>query len=306
MEKRPAGRSGLALSVLGLSTSTWGRETDTDDAGASLAVFRDAGGTVVDTAGHNAGGRAESIVGSLLSGDRDAMTIVSRTAGTAAGTAPSSRAALLSGLTDSLRRLRCDHVDLWLLPPAARAVPFEEALGTLDSAVAAGKVRYAGACEPVAWHLARAAVWQGAWPGRTPIIANQVPYSLLDRGIESEVVPAALDLGVGLLCAATLAGGLLTGRYRGANSGAEPAAWSGDVRAAGIVEAVATAANGLATTALAVSLSWLRERPGVTSLIVGARNAAEVTAAVQSLSVSIPPTIRHALDEVSTPPHLPR
>lgn len=307
MEQRRAGRSGLCLSVLGLSTRSWGRQVDSDAASTSLAAFRNAGGTFVDTTvgatlsgaanglRDDAFGRGESVLGALLTGDRDAMTI-------AAGPAPvagASRTALLGGLTDTLRRLRCDHVDLWQVPAARMTpaltetaeVPVEETLAALDSAVASGKVRYVGMSESVAWRLARAVTWQQAWPGRTPISTDQLAYSLLDRAAEVEVVAAAAELGVGVICSA--AGPSTTGDL------------ATDARTSGLIEAVATAADGLATTALAVSLSWLRQRPAVTSMVVDARSPAHLGAALASLALTIPDPIRRVLDEVSAPPGRP-
>ena len=305
MEQRQAGRSGLALSVLGLSTRSWGREMDGDAATAALAAFRDAGGTFVDTTaaapadGHrDTVGRGESLLGALLTGDRDAMVI-------GAGPLPvagsgSSRTAVLRGLTDSLRRLRCDHIDLWQVPstlsgapPLAGAgqtlpaVPFEETLSAMDAAVTSGKERYVGLGEPVPWRLARAATWQQAWPGRAPVVTNHVGYSLLDRRAEPHLVEAATELGIGLICSSFDAG---PGGDAESNG-----------RTARLIEAVATAADGLATTALAMSLSWLRERPAVTSMVVDARTPAHFGAALTSLELSVPDPIRRVLDEVSEP-----
>ncbi len=310
MEQRRAGRSGLRLSVLGLSTRSWGRHLDSDAASTALATFRDAGGTFVDTTNFSAGGgavgvegardealsRGESLLGALLTGDRDAMTIAAGPPATVAnGWDGASRSALLGALTDTLKRLRCDYVDLWQVPPGRErgvpgvpGVPMEETLAALDSAVASGKVRYAGLSEPVAWRLARAATWQQAWPGRTPIAADQLEYSLLNRTAEVELRDAAAELEVGVICSAA-----------GPSTLGDRAA---DARTAGLVEAIATAADGLATTALAVSLSWLRTRPAVTSMIVDARTPAHLGAALASLDLILPEPIARVLDEVSAPP----
>ncbi len=316
MDQRRAGRTGLRLSVLGLSTRSWGRHVDSDAASTALASFRDAGGTFVDTtslqpaavaaatgAREEALSRGESMLGALLTGDRNAMTVAAGPPTTVAnGCGGASRSALLGALTDTLRRLRCDYVDLWQVPTAppaaargarppgepAAGVPMEETLAALDSAVASGKVRYVGLSEPVAWRLARAATWQQAWPGRTPIAADQLTYSLLDRTAETELLDAAGELQVGIVCSAA--------------GPATPGDRAADARTAGLIEAIATAADGLATTALAVSLSWLRMRPAVTSMVVDARNPAHLAAALASLDLTLPEPIARVLDEVSAPP----
>ena len=146
-------------------------------------------------------------------------------------------------------------------------------------------------------------------PGRAPVIANQVRYSLLDRGVEREVVPACLELGVGIFPWSPLGGGVLTGKYRGgmpadsrAAAGHRPdlVPWD-QPGAAGIVEAVATAAEGLATSPVAVALSWLRDRPGVAAPILGARTLGQLTGALASEALDLPREIRDALDDVSAP-----
>jgi aryl-alcohol dehydrogenase-like predicted oxidoreductase len=312
VEQRNMGRSGLKVSELGLGTMTWGRDTDSDEAAAQLIAFRDAGGTLVDTAVSYGNGQAEQILGQLVADvvPRDELVIatkagISRTEdGTR--TVNTSRGELLRRLDQSLGRLGLDYVDLWYVHTVDDSVPFEEPLSALDAAVAAGKVRYAGISNFSGWRTARAAVWQQAVPGRTPIVANQVRYSLVDRGIEREVVPACHQLGVGILPYSPLGGGVLTGKYRSgipADSRAASRAAVAELagREAGIVEAVATAAEGLASSPISVALSWLRDRPGVTAPILGARTLGQLTAALASLTLDLPIEIREALDDVSAP-----
>ncbi len=313
MEQRYVGRSGLQVSELALGTMTWGRDTDIDDAAAQLIAFRDAGGTLVDTAPWPGGGDAEAMLGTLLGTvvAREDVVLAARAGLTRVGdsqTVDASRGALLRRLDDSLTALGVDYLDLWQVHSVDVRVPFEETLAALDFAVASGKVRYVGVSNYNGWRLAAAATWQRAVPGRTPLIGNQVEYSLLSRGVEREVVPACLELGIGIFPYAPLGGGVLTGKYRGAvPSGSRLAAARGavpthtDARAMGIVEAVATAAEGLGTTPLAVSLSWLRERPAVVAPVIGARTSGQLTAVLQALAVQLPQEIRLALDEVSAP-----
>ena len=214
------GASGLKVSSLALGTMTWGVETDLDEAAAQLVTFHDAGGTLVDTAASYGYGETESLLGQLLA---DVVPRANLTIATKAGitrtpesrTVDCSRGALLRQLDASLRKLGTDYVDLWYVHYVDDTVPFDETLGALDAAVSSGKVRYAGVSNYCGWRTARAAAWQKAVPGRAPIVANQMRYSLLDRGIEREVVPACREFGIGLFPWSPLGGGVLTGKYRG-------------------------------------------------------------------------------------------
>ncbi len=313
MEQRALGRSGLKISRLGLGTMTWASGTDPDEAAAILVAFHDAGGTFVDTAASYGGGAAERILGALIADvvPRSELVLASKAGLIRRGDeriVDISRRGLLRQLDDSLTNLGVDHLDLWQVHTADHTVPAEETLSALDHAVSTGKVRYVGLSNYSGWRTAQAATWQRAVPGRAPLVSNQVRYSLLERGIEREVAPACAELGLGLLAYSPLGGGVLTGKYRagvpadsrGAAQGRSLASYS-DPRQVGIVEAVATAADGLATSPITVALSWLRNRPGVTSSIVGARTLGQLTAALQSLAVELPLEIQLALDDVSLP-----
>jgi aryl-alcohol dehydrogenase-like predicted oxidoreductase len=312
VKQRKVGTSGLQVSHLGLGTMTWGVETDADEAAAQLVAFHDAGGTLVDTAASYGYGEAEAILGHLVT---DVVPRVDLVIASKAGitrtpetrTVDASRGALLRKLDESLRKLRTDYLDLWYVHYIDDAVPFDETLGALDFAVSSGRVRYVGVSNYCGWRIARAATWQRAVPGRAPIVANQVRYSLVDRGIEREVVPACLELGVGIFPWSPLGGGVLTGKYRDgipsdsrAATGSRPDLVAAN-EAAGIVEAVATAAEGLATSPVAVALAWLRDRPGVSAPILGARTLGQLTGALASESLELPREIHDALDDVSAP-----
>jgi len=314
VEQRTVGRSGLKVSRLGLGTATWANGTDPDEAAAILVAFHDAGGTLVDTAVSYSDGEAERILGALIADvvPRSELIIASKAGITHRfgdeRTVDTSRGGLLRQLDESLRNLRVDYLDLWQVHTVDATVPYEETLTALDYAVASGRVRYVGLSNYPGWRTAQAATWQRALPDRAPLVSNQVRYSLLDRGVEREVVPACQELGLGILPYSPLGGGILTGKYRhgvpsdsrGAAQGHGIAAYS-EPRQVGIVEAVATAADGLATSPITVALSWLRNRPGVVAPIVGARTLGQLTAAVQSLTVELPLEIQLALDDVSAP-----
>jgi aryl-alcohol dehydrogenase-like predicted oxidoreductase len=313
MQKRAVGRTGLKVSRLGLGTMTWGRDTDEHEARDQLAAFAEAGGTLVDTSASYGDGASEALLGSLL-GDvvpRDDVVVATK-AGISRRTGErvvdTSRGALLRTLDASLRRLGVDHVDLWQVHVWADDTPIEETLAALDLAVSSGRTAYVGISNYRGWQTAQAATWQRAVPGRAPLASTQVEYSLLNRGIEAEVLPAARAMGLGVLPWSPLGRGVLTGKYRGGTPGdsrAASPAFEGfvtpylDDRGARIVEAVAKAADGLGWSPLQVALAWVRDRAGVTAPIVGARTAAQLAPALEVEELDLPAQIGAALDDVS-------
>ncbi|RZS43608.1 aryl-alcohol dehydrogenase-like predicted oxidoreductase [Herbihabitans rhizosphaerae] len=308
MEQRRLGRSGLRVSRMALGTMTWGQDTDADEAASQLVAFLDAGGTLVDTADVNADGEGERLLGTLLGElvPRENLVVATKAVARRDDSpfgGGASRGALLSALDGSLRRLGVDHVDLWQLHAWDPEVPIEETLGAVEAAVHSGKVRYVGVSNYTGWQLATACTLRPA-----AIVSTQVEYSLLERGIEREVVPAADHHGVGLLPWAPLGRGVLTGKYRSGtpadSRGASPhfapyVEQHRTERAARIVQAVMTAADGLGTSPIAVALAWVRDRPGVVAPVVGARNAAQLAGSLASEGLVLPPAIRAALDDVS-------
>ena len=302
------------VSRLALGTMTWGRDTDIDDAATQLIAFREAGGTLVDTADVYTDGESERVLGRLLAEvvPRDEVLVATKAYGET-GPGPmgrgTSRGHLLAALDRSLRALGTDYVDLWQLHAWDPVTPWEEAMAALDTAVASGRARYAGVSNYCGWQLGATAAWQQALR-RAPLVADQVEYSLLQRGVEREVVPAAQALGVGLLPWSPLGRGVLTGKYRhGApdDSRGASAQFSEfvapylDERSASVVDAVLTAADGLGVSPVAVALAWVRDRPGVVAPIVGARTAAQLQPSLAAEAVELPEEIRTALDDVSEP-----
>ena len=314
MEQRRLGRSGLHVSRLGLGTMTWGRDTDEEEAAAQLTAFTEAGGTLIDTADVYADGDSERVLGRLMT---DVVARRNLVVATKAVLAPdssrrrdASRRHLRDALDASLDRLGVDHIDLWQLHAWDAVTPLEETLAALDEAVASGRVRYVGVSNYAGWQLARAITWQQAWPGRTPIVSAQVEYSLLQRGVEREVLPAAVDLGVGVLGWSPLGRGVLTGKYHDATPADSRAAsphFADFVRPylsehdRGIVGSVMTAAEGLGVSPLAVALAWARDRAGVAAPIVGARTAAQLRGVLDAEQLILPAEIRDALEDVSAP-----
>lgn len=315
MRQRPLGRAGLLVSRFALGTMTWGRDTDGDEAAAQLKTYVEVGGNLLDTADVYADGIAEEVVGGLLG------TLVAREdllIATKAGLRPgmerrrdASRGHLLRTLDASLRRLGTDHVDVWQVHGYDPDTPLEETLSALDYAVTSGRVRYAGVSNFAGWQTAQAATWQSAWPGRAPIVSAQVEYSLLERGIEREVVPACEVFGLGVLPWSPLGRGVLTGKYRNGrpadSRGASPhferfVAPYLTPRCSAIVESVLTAASGLGVSPVEVALAWVRDRPGVVAPVLGARTVGQLLVALQAEEISLPPEIARALDDVSALP----
>jgi aryl-alcohol dehydrogenase-like predicted oxidoreductase len=313
MQQRSVGSTGLKVSRLGLGTMTWGRDTDEHEARDQLIAFAEAGGTLVDTAAGYTDGDSEALIGGLI-GDvvaRDEVVLatkagISRRSGERVTN--TSRAALLSALDGSLKRLRVDHVDLWQVHVWTDETPLEETLGALDFAVSSGRAAYVGISNFTGWQTAQSATWQRAVPGRAPIACTQMEYSLVNRTIEAEVLPACAALGLGVLPWSPLGRGVLTGKYRTGtpsdSRGASPvfSNFVGaylDERSSRIVEAVARAADGLGWTPLEVALVWVRDRPGITAPIVGARTTAQLRGALDVEEKSLPDELVKALDDVS-------
>jgi aryl-alcohol dehydrogenase-like predicted oxidoreductase len=319
METRQVGASGLHVSRLGLGTLTWGRDTTTEQAAALLEAYAEAGGNLLDTAAAYGAGDAERLVGQLLgrSSRRDEMVIATKAGFVVrdgARVVDTSRKTLLRDLEGSLRRLETDYLDIWQIH-AWGAAPLEETLSAVDHAVSSGMVRYAGISNFVGWQTAQAATWQRAFPGRTPICSAQVEYSLLARRAEMEVLPAVRAFGMGFFPWSPLGRGVLTGQYRngtprGSRAATDHFAWFVEPylepRSRGVVEAVVRAAEGLDLTPLQVALLWVRDAPGVTAPLLGARTAGQLAPALATEDKRLPDEIISALDDVSGGPHTTR
>ncbi|MGI5132526.1 aldo/keto reductase [Pseudonocardia sp. CA-107938] len=315
MQRRRVGVSGLEVSRLGLGTMSWGTDTDADAAGEVLTAFVDAGGTLVETADAYGDGAAQCVLARLLADvgrERLVLAVRCTLPGGALGDGP-GRAALLTALDATLARLGTDHVDLWQLPAFDPTVPLEETLSAVQVAVYAGKARHCGLIAPRGWQLATVAERARALGPVTVPAAVQAEYSLLHRTAEHDLLPAAGHHGVGLLAWAPLGRGVLTGKYADgtpADSRAASPAMAPYVqarrneRSGRIVAAVLTAADGLGTSPLAVALAWVRDRPGVASALVGARDTAQLAASLAAEPVTLPAEIRAALDDVSGIPPL--
>lgn len=300
------------MSRLGLGLMTWGNQTDEHEAREQLTAFVDAGGTLLDTAHTYAGGASEELLGRLL-GDvvprNDVVVATKAGVGMRRGSRvmDTSRGYLLRCLDQSLRRLQLDSVDLWQVHVWSDATPIEETLSALDVAVSSGRAAYVGVSNWSGWRTAQGAAWQQAVPGRATLVSTQMEYSLLNRGVEHEVVPAARELGLGILPWSPLGRGVLTGKYRSgtpadSRGASEMSQWVDGYRdesSSYVVEAVVKAAEGLGWSPLEVALAWVRDRPGVTAPIVGARTSAQLRQALAVEDRALPRELVDALDDAS-------
>jgi aryl-alcohol dehydrogenase-like predicted oxidoreductase len=198
---------------------TWGRDTDEHEAADQLKTFLEAGGNLIDTAAVYGDGDAERVLGGFIGtlANRDEIILATKAGISFANgerSVNNSRGNLLNDLDKSLARLGVDHIDLWQIHTWDPLVPLEETLSAIDQAVSSGRTRYVGVSNFSGWQLARSATLQNPFFGKAPIISQQCEYSLLNREIESEVMPAALEMNIGILAWSPLGRGVLTGKYR--------------------------------------------------------------------------------------------
>lgn len=312
MQQRSLGSTGLKVAELGLGTWTWARETDEHEARDQLLAYLDAGGNLIDTAAVYGAGASEELLGRLLKevGRREDLVITTKAGARMRNDVreiDTSRKAILETLDASLNRLGLDHVDLWQMHVWSDTAPIEETLAAMDDAVRSGRVMYAGISNYNGWQTAQAATLQSAL-GRTPLASTQIQYSLLDRRVEESILPAAAATGLGVLCWSPLASGALTGKYRTGIPGDSRGATNEygprieaylDDHGRGVVEAVCRAADGLGWSPTEVALAWVRDRPGITAPLLGARTAAQLKSALSVADKKLPPELVAALDDVS-------
>ena len=313
MEKRRAGSSGLAISRLGLGTMTWGRDTDEIEAADQCRAFLDAGGNFLDTAATYGDGDSERVIGGLIGTlfPRDEVIIATKAGinfSDGVRKVDASRHSLIADLDRSLSRLGTDYVDVWQVHNWDELTPLDDTLSALDYAYTTGRARYVGISNFSGWQLARAATKQQSNSMKAPLTTVQSEYSLLNRSAEYELIDASLECGLGFLAWAPLARGVLTGKYRKGvptdSRGAAPHFAKHiepylDARSSKIVEAVAVAAEGLGFSPLEVALAWVRDAPGVTSALIGARTGAQLRGVLKSEEIALPDIVRTALDEIS-------
>jgi aryl-alcohol dehydrogenase-like predicted oxidoreductase len=318
MRYRLLGHSGCAVSELCLGTMTFGAETDEAGSHEQLDVFVEAGGTLVDTADVYSAGVSEEIIGRWLAARPAEVTdrVVLATKGRfATGAGPNgdglSARHLTRALDASLRRLGVDVVDLYQVHAYDPHTPMEETLRTLDGFAQAGKIRYYGLSNFTGWQLTKAVLTARAMGLREPVTL-QPQYSLIVREIEWEIVPAALDAGMGLLPWSPLGGGWLSGKYRrdqrptgstrlGEDPGRGMEAYDrrGNDRTWRIIDAVGQVAEDRGVSMAEVALAWVTNRPAVTSTILGARTTEQLRANLRAAGLRLSPEEEAVLDEAS-------
>ncbi|ODS52852.1 MAG: aldo/keto reductase [Acidobacteria bacterium SCN 69-37] len=319
MEQRLLGDSGLSVSVLSFGTMTVGGRDRFGTMGTLgvaetshlLDLCRDAGVTTIDTADMYSAGAAEEILGEALRGRRQQFVLATK-AFIRMGPGPHdvglSRRHLMEACEASLRRLQTDCIDLYICHQPDQLVPVDETMRAYDDLVAQGKVRYVGCSNHSAWHVMKA-LGVSERRGFVRYVCQQVNYSLVARDVEHEIVPMGLDQGVGIMAWSPLQAGLLTGKFRRdarpavsrLNTLDAPGTIDYD-RLYRIVDVLEAIAQERGATSAQVALNWVMNKPGVDTVIVGARHEAQLRDNLAAASWQLTAEEMARLDEVSALP----
>ena len=321
MQYRQLGSSGLRVSTLTLGTMGFGGtgwaspvgQIGVAGAREQIAIARDAGVNLIDTADVYSSGLSEEILGEALGSDRNDVLIATKVRmpmGEGPNDAGLSRHHIIRSVEASLRRLRTDHIDLYQVHEWDGQTPLEETLSALDSLVSSGKVRYIGASNYAGWHLMKAlAISDRRHLER--FVSQQIYYSLQNRDAEAELVPVALDQGLGILVWSPLAGGLLSGKYRrGVDAPAgsrhlsewdEPPV-NDQEKLYDTIELAVEIGKAHGVSAAQVSLAYTLAKPAVTSLIVGARTVEQLSDNLAAADLVLSADEIARLDQVSGEP----
>src|SRR5215204_3606430 len=322
MEYRRLGHSGLFVSALTLGTMTFGGRggfskvgsTDVTGARRQVDMCLDAGVNLFDTANIYSGGDSEEILGEAIAGRRDELLLATKVrmpAGDGPNDTGLSRQHIIRQCEESLRRLGTDYIDLYQVHEWDGITPLEETLEALDTLVRSGKVRYVGSSNYSGWQLMKA-LGVSERLGLQRYVSQQIHYTLQARDAEYELVPLAIDQECSILVWSPLAGGLLSGKYRrdrDASEGrhvegwAEPPVYYTD-KLYDTIEVLVEIADDHGVSAAQVSLAWLLGRPGVASVIVGARTEEQLADNLAAADLRLSEEERARLDEVSAPPLL--
>ena len=323
MDYRRLGASGFKVPVLSFGTGTFGGKgeffqawgsTDVDEARRLVDICVDAGVTMFDSADLYSGGAAEEILGEALKGRPRDSVIVSTKAtfrvGEDANAVGSSRHHLIDAVEKALKRLQTDYIDLFQLHGFDALTPVEEVLSTLDQLVREGKIRYTGVSNFSGWHLMKSLAAADRY-GYPRYVANQTYYSLVGRDYEHELMPLGLDQGLGAVVWSPLGWGRLTGKIRRgqplpARSRLHKTADAGppleDDYVYKVVDALDAVAEETGKSVPQVALNWLLQRPTVSSVIVGARNEAQLRQNLEAVGWNLSPEQVGKLDAASAKP----
>jgi aryl-alcohol dehydrogenase-like predicted oxidoreductase len=311
------GTSGLRVSPFCLGSMTfgedWGWGSSVAESEAIMARFIERGGNFIDTANVYTKGHSEKIIGDYIGRDssrRRHAVIATKFFGNLYPGDPNSGGAgrknIMTSCEDSLRRLQTDYIDLFWMHAWDRHTPIEETLRALDDLVRAGKVRYIGFSDTPAWKVGQAQTI-AQFRGWTPLVALQIEYSLLERTVEGELIPMALEMGLGVTPWSPLKSGVLSGKYTRENAadakadrGERVTSQLGD-KVFAIIEALQAIATELNTTPAAVALAWVQRRPGVASTIIGARRLDQLEQNLAALDITLTADHSARLDKLSKP-----
>jgi aryl-alcohol dehydrogenase-like predicted oxidoreductase len=321
MQYRQLGGSGLRVSELILGTMGFGGsgqfrrvgEIDLDGARRQIDLALDAGVNLIDTADIYSSGASEEMIGEVLGTRRDRVLLATK-ARFAMGSGPNdaglSRHHLIEACEASLRRLQTDHIDLYQVHEWDGQTPLEETLGALDQLLRSGKVRYVGCSNFAGWQVMKA-LGIARQRGMPEFVSQQIYLSLQERSAEYEIVPSAIDQGLGVLIWSPLAGGLLSGKYRReqppppgsrhASEWSEPPVYNED-KLYDTVEVLIEIAEARGVSAAQVALAWLLGRPGITSVIVGARTEEQLADNLGAATLELTREEHERLEAVSRPP----
>lgn len=324
MEYRTLGRSGLKVSTMTMGTMTFGgtgpfaKVGNTDLAGAKrlIDLCVDAGMNLLDTANVYSMGISEEIIGEALGGKRPKDLLIASKARMRIGDGPNdeglSRYHLIRECEKSLKRLRTDVIDIYFMHQWDGQTPLEETLGALDTLVQQGKIRYAGCSNYSAWHIMKA-LGIAERDGLPRFVTQQIHYTLEAREAEYELLPIAVDQGVGVMVWSPIAGGLLSGKHRRDKAAPEGsrklAGWNeppirDENRLWDIVDVLVEIGDARGVSGAQVALAWLLGRPGVATLVVGGRNEAQFKDNIAAADLKLTDEERAKLDAVSKPPLL--
>ncbi|GHO70415.1 oxidoreductase [Ktedonobacter sp. SOSP1-52] len=306
MRYRLLGTSGLRVSEVFLGAMTFGEESgpgaSLEESRRMLNTYAEAGGNVIDTAINYRNGDSERFVGELLEGRRDRFVLASKYTVTRDREDPNAagnhRKNLMLSLETSLKRLRTDYIDLYWVHIWDHHTPIEETLRALDDAVRAGKILYVGISDAPAWIVSRANTL-AEWRGWSPLVALQVPYHLLKRDIERELLPMAEACGMSVATWGPLADGVLSGKFTragGVEGRTRLAPTAISERDHTVVRVVQDVAYQLGVTPAQVAISWIRSRSRAIHPILGARRHEQLVENLGALTVEIPPELMTQLD----------
>ena len=286
MEYRQLGKSGLQVSVIGLGTNNFGRRVDAKGTDTVVSHALDVGINLVDTSNSYGGTLSEEYIGRALKGKRDRAIIatkVSSRMGDGPNQAGNSRQHIMTEVENSLRRLGTGYIDLYQIHFPDRNTPIDETLRALDDLVHQGKVRYIGCSNFTAWQVCEA-IWTSQTLGVAPFISVQPAYSMLDRRVETELVPFCVQYGLGILPYYPLANGFLTGKYRRGEPVPEGTRLAENDRGMftdkmfDLLEGLERFCAEREHTVLELAFAWLLTNPGVSCVIAGATKAEQIVA----------------------------